>query len=45
MPTARPLRGEYYIVLTDIYFMLPNGVHIPGNALKDGAKESENENE
>ncbi|MBR3500563.1 MAG: hypothetical protein IKO04_04105 [Bacteroidales bacterium] len=42
---GQALKADNYVVLTDIYFMLPNGVHIPGNALKDSAKESENENE
>lgn len=46
---GQALKGEDYIVLTDIYLMLPNGVHIDGNALKDSAKDSaedsENENE
>ncbi|MBP5173177.1 MAG: hypothetical protein J6037_05670 [Bacteroidales bacterium] len=39
---GQALKGEDYIVLTDIYLLLPNGVHLDGNTLLD---QEENENE
>lgn len=42
---GQALKGEDYIVLTDIYLMLPNGVHFNGNLLKEGPVDPENENE
>lgn len=39
--TGEALKGEDYIVLTDLYIMLPNGVRFDGNILKD--KDNNNE--
>ncbi len=39
--TGEALKGEDYIVLTDLYILLPNGIHFDGNKLKD--KENNNE--
>ena len=37
------LKAADYVVLTDIYLLLPNGIHIDGNALFEQEEESENE--
>ena len=37
------LKGEHNLFLTDIYFLLPQGIHIDGNALFDQEEESETE--
>ena len=39
---GQALKGDDYVVLTDIYLMLPNGIHIDANEL---VKQEENNNE